>query len=196
MSPSVDPNIRRQIRRTLVELYPDESSIRRVAADTGIDLSRVPLNSHPTNDWHRVLAEAEFVNQFDALVDVLEGEYAANLDVQHICEAYRQETEQAAHRDLVSSIERVGDQQPGSQVSKHTTEDDEPDPSDIDTAIQETFQKSKKYPIHMDIIGRLIDSDAQMKSKNDRITYRIYVYWHPVTIFIQKADRLRAMCCC
>lgn len=79
MSRSIDPTTRRQLRTLLAQFYPDESSIRRVAADAGVDLSHVALNNHPTNDCHRVLDEAEFVNQLDALFDVVEQEYAARV---------------------------------------------------------------------------------------------------------------------
>ncbi|MCB0065256.1 MAG: hypothetical protein KDE19_24195, partial [Caldilineaceae bacterium] len=105
MRRSIDPTTRRQLRTILAQFYPDESSIRRIAADAGLDLSRVTLNNHPTNDWHKVLDEAEFVNQFDALLGVVEDEYAANVDLQRICDTYRQATKQAVHKDLVSDIE-------------------------------------------------------------------------------------------
>lgn len=87
---SIDPTTRRQLRTILAQFYPDESSIRRVAADAGLDLSRVTLNNHSTNDWHRVLDEAEFVYRLDTLLDVVAEEYATNPDLQRICDTYRQ----------------------------------------------------------------------------------------------------------
>ncbi|MCB0111021.1 MAG: hypothetical protein KDE53_34105 [Caldilineaceae bacterium] len=110
MRRSIDPTTRRQLRAILAQFYPDASSIRRVAADAGLDLSRVPLNNHSTNDWHRVLDEAEFANQLAGLLNVVEEEYGVNADFQRICDTYRQATKQIAHEELVSDIERGGDQ--------------------------------------------------------------------------------------
>lgn len=78
----------------LAHLYPDESSIRRIAAESGVDLSRVPLNSTPKNNWHSVLKEAEKHHQINALLVVVEREYGNNEDFRSACEDYRRSTGQ------------------------------------------------------------------------------------------------------
>ena len=88
----MDPKIFACVRNTLTNLYPDEPSIRRITADSGIDSSRFVLNSTPSNNWHSVLTEANKSNQVDSLLDVVENEYGRNKEFQKICHMYRQST--------------------------------------------------------------------------------------------------------
>ncbi len=164
---SIDPKIRRQLCAILAQFYPDESNIRRVAADASVDLSRVPLNNHSINDWHRVLDEAEFVNRLDALLEVVEDEYAANADWQYICDVYRQSTKQITHEDQTLHIERVGEQLSNSQAHEQTTEDYALDQSGTEATAQETFQIENAVRNHPDFAALLRQSDFVPKEERN-----------------------------
>ena len=85
----MDRTIFANLRNTLATLYPDERSIRRIADDSGIDLSHIILNAHAKNDWHAVLTEANKNNQVGALLTAVEGEYSGNKQLGNICQEYR-----------------------------------------------------------------------------------------------------------
>lgn len=80
----------KELRNVLMNLYQDEASIRRVAHDSAIDLSRISLNSNPINNWYKVLEEASKINQVDALLSVVEQEYGKNVEFQKARDNYRQ----------------------------------------------------------------------------------------------------------
>jgi hypothetical protein len=66
------------LRDALAGLYPDEASIRRIAAQAGLALGRISFSAPAVNNWHAVLMEAERSNRVHELVAVVQGEYGAN----------------------------------------------------------------------------------------------------------------------
>lgn len=93
----MDPEIFGNLRKTLANLYPDESSIPRLLADAVIDSSRIFLHSTPTNNWHAILIEAEKIGRVDALLAIVEQEYRNNEVFQRAYIAYQQSTKR--HND-------------------------------------------------------------------------------------------------
>ena len=67
-----------QLRNALATLYPDETSARRVVADAGMDIRRIPFTPHALNNWHAILTEATKGDHIDALVQVALAEYGGN----------------------------------------------------------------------------------------------------------------------
>lgn len=59
----------------LAEIYSDAESIRRVAAEAGIDVARVNWNQTPINVWTRVIQEAQQNERMPALAAVAMREY-------------------------------------------------------------------------------------------------------------------------
>lgn len=82
-----------ELRALLVALYPDESSIRRVLHDVGIDPSRIKFNATTLDIWHSVLTEAEKSGKIADLLPVVKREYGANPSFQAI---YRTDWQAAA----------------------------------------------------------------------------------------------------
>lgn len=84
-----------KLRDVLTALYPDEASIRRVIADSGIGLPYIDFTPKPVNNWHSILTEAETRGRVDMLLDVVEREYGRNSPhginqaFQDACDAYR-----------------------------------------------------------------------------------------------------------
>ncbi|HRW10345.1 MAG TPA: effector-associated domain EAD1-containing protein [Caldilineaceae bacterium] len=78
------------LRRILANLYPEESSIRRVATDAEIATARVNFQGSTLNIWHEVLTEAQKSARLDALLDVVHAEYRANTDFQAFYQRHRQ----------------------------------------------------------------------------------------------------------
>jgi hypothetical protein len=70
---------RQSLRKLLADFYPDEASIRRIIADSGMDAASIVLNSSAINNWQAVLTEAEKLGRINALLDVVECEYGANI---------------------------------------------------------------------------------------------------------------------
>jgi len=67
-----------QLRDVLAELYPDESSSRRIAQAAGLNLSRVRFQATAVDTWHGVLTEAEHAGRVEAVIAVVEQEYGRN----------------------------------------------------------------------------------------------------------------------
>ena len=74
----------------MANLYPDEASILRILADSGIDSARIVLNSTAANNWHSALAEAEKIGRVDVLLDIVGREYGSNQEFRNACDIYRQ----------------------------------------------------------------------------------------------------------
>jgi hypothetical protein len=66
------------LRDVLAGLYPDEASMRRIAAQAGLAAGRISFSAQAVNNWHAVLTEAEHSNRVDELMAVVQGEYGAN----------------------------------------------------------------------------------------------------------------------
>ena len=77
------------LRNVLARLYSDETSARRIVADTGIDVSRIAFSTHSTNNWHAILTEAQKADQIDVLLDMALKEYGANRELRNAYKAYR-----------------------------------------------------------------------------------------------------------
>jgi hypothetical protein len=77
----------RDLRKVLIELYPDEISIRRLLDDAGITSERVVFNSNAANTWHSVLVEAKKNDQLVPLLDVVKEEYGNNKEFQNAYDA-------------------------------------------------------------------------------------------------------------
>lgn len=69
------PELHRQLRALLTELYPTRGDLTRVAYDAGIPLAAVPLGSSALNDWDAVLHEAAKQQVVGSLLDVVRQEY-------------------------------------------------------------------------------------------------------------------------
>jgi hypothetical protein len=89
------------LRNCLAKLYPDEQSIRRIAADAGLDASYMTFNSTALNNWHSVLTEANKFTQLPALLGVVEREYGDNHEFQKACADNHQFIEQQARKQFV-----------------------------------------------------------------------------------------------
>lgn len=77
------------LRNILAKLYEHETDSRRVAADAGVDISRIAFGSSAINTWHSVLVEAEKSYQMDALLQIVEDEYGVNSELCQACTTYR-----------------------------------------------------------------------------------------------------------
>jgi len=77
-----------QLRDSLAELYPDESSARRIAAEAGLALSRIALQGSAINIWHGILEEAQKQGQVGAVLRVALGDYPNNLGLRAAAKAY------------------------------------------------------------------------------------------------------------
>lgn len=110
------------LRKILGELYPDESSARRVVSDAGLSMPRIAFSSQASNNWYAILSEAEKSGQVNALLSVVLAEYGGNLALQAAAEAYREAVESATEINTPTSL-----------TSRHsadqTTETNTPAPS-------------------------------------------------------------------
>lgn len=86
----MNPTILTKLRNVLARLFPDETSIRRIVDDAGLERQKIDFGSSAINVWHSVLMEAEKVDRVDALLRVVESEYGNNREFQAACQAYRQ----------------------------------------------------------------------------------------------------------
>lgn len=93
-----------ELRTALVELYPDDASIRRVAADAGIHSSRIAFTAIAVNAWHSLLTEAEKVGRVNVLLGVVENEYRDNKEFREACAAYRQAADKSSRPNLDAQI--------------------------------------------------------------------------------------------
>ena len=69
------PELHRQLRALLAELYPTRGDLTRVAYDAGIPLAAVSLGSSALNDWDAVLHEAAKQQVVSSLLDVVRQQY-------------------------------------------------------------------------------------------------------------------------
>jgi CRP-like cAMP-binding protein len=72
---AMTPELHRQLRTLLAELYPTRADLTRMAYDAGIPLASVSLGSSTINDWDAVLHEATKQQIVDSLLDVMRQEY-------------------------------------------------------------------------------------------------------------------------
>lgn len=69
------PELHRQLRTLLAELYPMRADLTRVTYDAGIPLASVAFGSSALNDWDAVLQEAGKQQLVDSLLDVVRQQY-------------------------------------------------------------------------------------------------------------------------
>lgn len=105
----MNPTIFAKLRNVLARLFPDESSIRCVVEDAGLDQQKIDFGSSAINVWHFVLTEAEKVDRIEALLQVVESEYGNNREFQAACQAYRQSQ---GNQETVNRHGNVSAQQP------------------------------------------------------------------------------------
>ena len=70
------------LRNVLADLYPDEASTRRIAAQAGLDLTHIAFSTVAVNNWHFVLVEAEHAGRLDRVSAVAKSEYRNSPDLQ------------------------------------------------------------------------------------------------------------------
>lgn len=69
------PELHRQLRTLLAELYPTRADLTRVAYDAGIPLAAVALGGSALNDWEAALQEAVKQQLVPSLIDVVRQQY-------------------------------------------------------------------------------------------------------------------------
>ena len=79
-----------RLRDVLADLYPDESSSRRIAQAAGLNLSRVRFQATAVDTWHAILTVAEHAGQVEAVVAVVTREYGANSAFREAARALRE----------------------------------------------------------------------------------------------------------
>jgi hypothetical protein len=86
------------LRDVLAQLYADEASARRIAAQAQLDCSRIQFSGRAVNGWHSILTEAANSNRMESVIEVALREYGANTALVEAVQSYRQaqrEEEQA-----------------------------------------------------------------------------------------------------
>jgi hypothetical protein len=78
------------LRDVLATLYPDETSIRRVAMQTPLDVAHIGFSPRAVDTWHAVLQEATHSGRLDALMDGAAGEYPEHPGLRQAIDALRQ----------------------------------------------------------------------------------------------------------
>jgi Effector-associated domain 1 len=77
-----------RLRKILSFLCSSEQDVRRVATDSGIDLTKIIFNSSVINIWDSVLTEARKNNQIDVLLGIVKVEYPTNSEFQEVYGEY------------------------------------------------------------------------------------------------------------
>lgn len=75
------PELHRQLRTILAQLYATSADLARVAHDAGFPVERVALGNGMLNDWDGILSEAAKVQGIAALLDVAVRDYGQNQDL-------------------------------------------------------------------------------------------------------------------
>jgi hypothetical protein len=77
------------LRDMLVELYPDEASARRLAAEAELESARIHFAARAVDRWHAILTEAVHVGSVEALILVVQREYPKNANLRKAVRYYR-----------------------------------------------------------------------------------------------------------
>ena len=88
------------LRKSLANLYADESSIRRIVDQAELNSQRIVFTSTALNTWYSVLAEAEKVHRTETLLDIVADEYGNNQEFRAVRVAYRQATGRSGSRKV------------------------------------------------------------------------------------------------
>lgn len=78
-----------KLRKVLSDLYPDETSAKRVMYDAGLNSGRINFSTGAVNFWHDILIEANRNNKLSDLMLVARNDYGSNKELQQILVAYR-----------------------------------------------------------------------------------------------------------
>lgn len=73
----------------LAEIYSDDASIRRVARDSQLSLSRIAFDARPDNTWSSVMMEAELQGKVENIIVVAQKDYPLVRSLQTAAAAYR-----------------------------------------------------------------------------------------------------------
>lgn len=83
------------LRDLLAELYPDDASARRVAAEAHLEGARIHFAARAVDRWHAILTEAVHVGRVDDLIKVVQREYPKNPALKGAVGRYRQSLRQS-----------------------------------------------------------------------------------------------------
>jgi hypothetical protein len=78
------------LRDVLAQLYPDEASARRIAAQAHLDSTRIHFAPRAVDGWHAILTEAAHTGLMEGVIAATQAEYGANRDLIRAIRHYRQ----------------------------------------------------------------------------------------------------------
>jgi hypothetical protein len=81
------------LRDALAQLYPDEASARRIAAQAHLDGTRIQFSGRAVDGWHSILGEAMNNGRMESLIEVVSQEYGANEALVKAMQIYRRSLE-------------------------------------------------------------------------------------------------------
>jgi hypothetical protein len=79
----------RPLRDVLAQLYPDEPSARRIAAQAHLDSRRIHFSGRAVDGWHAILTEAAHTGQLERVIDAVWQEYGSNPVLAKAVQTYR-----------------------------------------------------------------------------------------------------------
>jgi hypothetical protein len=80
----------RPLRDVLAQLYPDESSARRMAAQAHLDSARIHFSARAIDSWHAIMTEASHAGMVERVIDAAQREYGTNAELTRAVHHYRQ----------------------------------------------------------------------------------------------------------
>ena len=86
----------RPLRDALTQLYADESSARRIAAQANLDVARIHFSARAVDSWHAILTEAAHAGLLEGVIAAAQQEYGANPELAQVVRNYRQRREDAS----------------------------------------------------------------------------------------------------
>lgn len=107
------PELHRQLRALLAELYPTTTDARRIADDADVTHHRVAFDSNLTNGWHALLDEAEKQNKVTALLHVAAAEYPHHQALTMLTTRYRRECMPLSNMRLLNFAHPITPEQQG-----------------------------------------------------------------------------------
>jgi predicted DNA-binding protein (UPF0251 family) len=78
------------LRDVLAQLYPDEASARRIAAQAQLDSARIHFAPRAVDSWHAILTEAAHMGLMESVIAAAQQEYRANVELAKAVQHYRQ----------------------------------------------------------------------------------------------------------
>lgn len=80
----------RSLRDMLAQLYPDEASARRIAAQANLDGTRIHFAARAVDSWHAILTEAVHTGRMEGVIRAVMQEYGGNAQLAKAVREYRQ----------------------------------------------------------------------------------------------------------